>query len=364
MIDFDCTLQRPGFSLDAAFKSDALITGLVGPSGSGKSTIMNLIAGRLRPARGRVVVGGVLLADTDAGLLLPPHTRGVGLVFQDAQLFPHLSVRRNLTYARDFGRTGRDGIRFDAVVDVLGLAHLLTRSPHTLSGGERQRVAIGRALLAAPRLMLMDEPLASLDTARKLEILPFIERLRDEFKIPVLYVSHSLDEVSRLASYVVRIERGKITAAGPASSILAPATIFDAADRFAIISAIAGTLESYDPKFEVSTISHPAGKIIVPGRLASLGAPVRVTLRATDIALSPAPPDCLSIRTALRARIARVDQAGPFALVTLDIDGGDRIIACITRLAAASLKLAPDMQVYALVKSVAIEEVGVSAQAR
>lgn len=365
MIDFACMLKRTGFVLDAAFTSDAPITGLVGPSGSGKSTIINLIAGLVRPTRGHIIAGGTPLTRTASGLQIPPHKRGVGLVFQDAHLFPHLSVRRNLSYARDFGRSREDGIRFDAVVAVLGLAHLLARPPGTLSGGERQRVAIGRALLAAPRLLLMDEPLASLDTARKIEILPFIERLRDEFKIPVLYVSHSLDEVARLASYVVRVERGTVTDAGAAASILAPGTLAAASDRFAVISAITGTLERYNSNFDVSTVAHPAGSIVVPGRPAvAPGTAVRITLRATDIALSPSPPDAVSIRTALRARISRIDPAGPFALVTLMLDGGDRIVSCITRLAAADLGLIPGAPVYALVKSVAIEEVGISVEPR
>jgi len=220
MISFDCALARRDFSFDAAFESTATVTGLIGPSGSGKTTLVHLIAGLLKPQRGRIVVSGTVLTDTARGISFPPHHRGAGLVFQDALLFPHLSVRRNLNYARDFGR-GADGrITFDAVVDVLGIAHLLGRAPHTLSGGERQRVAIGRALLASPRILLMDEPLASLDGARKTEILPFIERIRDEFQIPILYVSHSAAEVARLASLVIELGDGRVTRMVSAAEVL------------------------------------------------------------------------------------------------------------------------------------------------
>ena len=220
MIAFDCTLTRPRFAFDAAFTSDAPVTGLIGPSGSGKSTLVHLIAGLLRPARGRIVVDGMVLTGTAAGVNLPPHKRGIGLVFQDAHLFPHMSVRRNLTYGRDLGPKTEHPIGFDAVVAMLGIEHLLESAPRTLSGGERQRVAIGRALLASPRLLLMDEPLASLDSARKLEILPFIERLNAEFAIPILYVSHAVEEVARLAQTVVKLDHGHVAASGPAREVL------------------------------------------------------------------------------------------------------------------------------------------------
>jgi len=220
MIAFGCTLVRRDFTFDAAFESAALITGLIGPSGSGKTTLVNLIAGLLTPSRGRIAIGGTVLTDTERGIMLPPHLRGVGLVFQDALLFPHLSVHRNLTYARDVGRVSAGSISFDAVTGVLGIGHLLDRAPHTLSGGERQRIAIGRALLASPRILLMDEPLASLDSARKFEILTLIEHMRDEFSIPILYVSHAREEVARLASVVVKLDHGRVEGVGPTSGVL------------------------------------------------------------------------------------------------------------------------------------------------
>ena len=197
------------FALDVAFESDARVIALFGPSGSGKSTLLNVIAGLIRPQAGLVRVEGRVLTDTQAATFVPPHRRRIGYVFQDARLFPHLSVRRNLAYGRWFTSASERYANPEEIVALLGLDTLLDRRPPTLSGGEKQRVAIGRALLASPRLLLMDEPLASLDAARKAETLPYIERLRDELAIPVVYVSHSRDEVDRLADEVVHLEAGR-----------------------------------------------------------------------------------------------------------------------------------------------------------
>jgi molybdate transport system ATP-binding protein len=197
------------FALDFAFESDARVIALFGPSGSGKSTLLNVVAGLIRPQVGLVRVEGRVLTDTQAGTFVPPHRRRIGYVFQDTRLFPHLSVRRNLAYGRWFTSASERYASPEEIVALLGLGTLLDRRPPTLSGGEKQRVAIGRALLASPRLLLMDEPLASLDAARKAETLPYIERLRDELAIPVVYVSHSRDEVDRLADEVVHLEAGR-----------------------------------------------------------------------------------------------------------------------------------------------------------
>ncbi|TXN60485.1 molybdenum ABC transporter ATP-binding protein, partial [Methylobacterium sp. WL6] len=219
-LDVAVALRRGAFTLDAAFAAGAGLTALFGRSGSGKTTLIDLIAGLSRPDRGRIVVAGETLVDTDRRIALPVHRRRIGLVFQDARLFPHLSVRSNLGYGRFFAGRRAERAEHDAVVDMLGIGHLLDRQPAGLSGGERQRVAIGRALLARPRLLLMDEPLAALDEARKGEILPYIERLRDEAGIPIVYVSHAVGEVARLANTVVVLEAGRVAAAGPAEAIL------------------------------------------------------------------------------------------------------------------------------------------------
>ncbi|MEL7171608.1 MAG: molybdenum ABC transporter ATP-binding protein, partial [Pseudomonadota bacterium] len=215
----------PGFTLEAAFSAPAGVTALFGRSGSGKTTIANAVAGLLRPSEGRIALDGTVLLDTGAGCYVPPHRRRIGYVFQDARLFPHLSVRRNLLYGRWFagGRGGDDLPRIAALLDI---EPLLERAPGALSGGERQRVALGRALLSRPRMLVMDEPLAALDEARKAEILPYLERLRDEASIPILYVSHSLAEVARLATTLVVLEAGRLAKAGPLVDLLAdPETV-------------------------------------------------------------------------------------------------------------------------------------------
>ena len=198
------------FALDVAFASAARVLALFGPSGSGKTTLLNVIAGLVRPEAGLVEVDGRVLTDTKARTFVPVHRRRIGYVFQDARLFPHLTVRANLTYGRRFAPRAERYADPEEVIALLGLEPLLARRPATLSGGERQRVAIGRALLAAPRLLLMDEPLASLDAARKAETLPYIERLRDELSIPIVYVSHSREEVDRLADEVVHLDEGRV----------------------------------------------------------------------------------------------------------------------------------------------------------
>jgi molybdate transport system ATP-binding protein len=364
MIDFDCSFTRGSFDLDVAFTSEAGITGLIGPSGSGKSTVIALIAGLLRPARGKICVDGAVLTDTAGGEWLPPHKRGVGLVFQDAQLFPHLSVRQNLMYGRYFTPQPADAPSFQLVVDVLGIGHLLDRPPQTLSGGERQRVAIGRALLTSPRVLLMDEPLAALDTNRKLEILPFIERLRDEFSIPMLYVSHSVEEIARLATTVVKIESGKVVATGPPGLVLQSFPALRADERFDAVSTISGTVLRYDSDFGVSILAHPAGGIVVPGRIDAAGAVVRIVIRATNISLAVARPEGVSIRTVLAGQITSIENRGPFALAAIVLDGGEHITAYVTRLAIADLGLAHGSRVHALIKSVAIDELGISGMQR
>lgn len=220
MIEFDARLKRNGFGLDAQFTSDAALLALFGPSGSGKSTVLHLIAGLVRPDEGRISVGGRILVDTAQGIFVPKHKRRVGLVFQDAQLFPHMSVEQNLRFGSRFAQGGGRQIPFEAVVDTLQIAHLLKRRTPALSGGEKQRVALGRALLAGSEVLLLDEPLASLDDARKAEIVGLIARVRDEFAVPIIYVSHAAGEVRKLAGCVVLLDGGRMIAQGPPDEIL------------------------------------------------------------------------------------------------------------------------------------------------
>lgn len=356
-IVFDCRLERGRFTLDAAFTAGAGITALYGPSGSGKSTVVRLIAGLERAQRGRVYLCGRPVLDTARGINVAPYRRRCGLVFQDAQLFPHLTVGKNLAYGRDLVPPNEHVADLATVVGVLGIGHLLDRAPATLSGGERQRVAIGRAILASPSVLLMDEPLSSLDVTRKLEILPFIERLRDEFAIPILYVTHAIEEVMRLAACVVRLESGRATAIGPPSEVLC-GTPAAGGDLNRVTSLLTAEVARHDKHFNVTVLRHPAGEVVVPGIAAlPVGGRALLAIPAPSVSIATSAPGDVSIRTALRGRVGQIecDVNGPYALVTIVLDGGDRLRALITRMALEALALCPGRPVHALVKAVTID---------
>jgi molybdate transport system ATP-binding protein len=357
MISVDVALTLGAFDLEVSFQNDAGITALFGRSGAGKSLTINLIAGLERPDRGRIVLDDHVLVDTQSGVFVPSHRRRVGLVFQDAQLFPHFNVQQNLLFGRWFAPKGEAGVTFDKVVGTLGIAHLLGRRPARLSGGEKQRIAIGRALLAGPKLLLMDEPLASLDSERKLEILPLIESLRDEFRIPIVYVSHAIEEVARLAARVVVLERGRVMAIGTVEDVLAPAD-----SRFARYSVVTGQLAGIDTDYGLTEISHPAGTIWLAGRAGPIGREARVIIKATDITLATTPARNLSVRTTLAGTVAGIETGdGPLAAVTMILIGHGQLVALATRKAVDELGLKVGDSVFALVKTVALDERTVAA---
>ncbi|RVU21149.1 molybdenum ABC transporter ATP-binding protein [Methylobacterium oryzihabitans] len=356
MIEVAVVHRQGGFTLDAAFTAGGRVTALFGRSGSGKTTLVNVLAGLLRPERGRIAVDGQVLLDTAAGLDVPVHRRRIGYVFQDARLFPHLDVRRNLIFGRRFARDAAGGASLADVAGLLGLAPLLDRRPAGLSGGERQRVAIGRALLARPRLLLMDEPLAALDEARKAEIMPYLARLRDEAGVPIVYVSHAVAEVAQLAGTVVVLSEGRVAATGPAAEILRRADLFHGRD-----GAEAGTLldlrvAAHDPGFGLTRLDGPAGSLSVPLLPQPPGTPVRVRVRARDVLIARPPVPDLSARNRLAGRIVAVtaEGSGPHALVEIAC-GPVRLTARITRQAAHAMGLAPGQEVVAVVKSVAFD---------
>ena len=304
MISVDISTRLDNFALDVAFDSDARVVALFGASGAGKSMTIAAIAGLGDPSRGRIALDGRVLLDTAHRISVPRHRRRVGLVFQDAQLFPHLSVRQNLGYGRWFAPKGERGVAFDQVVATLGISHLLARRPMTLSGGERQRVAIGRALLATPRVLLMDEPLASLDEPRKREIMPLIARVAEEFETPIVYVSHSVDEVARLASDVVVLDRGKVVAQGAPEDVFAAMKLASGDARLPRLSLLSGTVAERDEAYGLTRLAHPAGAIWITGLLEA-GCEARVAIRATDVALSLVRPTQLSVRTVLEGKSRR-----------------------------------------------------------
>ena len=357
------TLQHrfAGFALDVAFEAPAGVTALFGRSGSGKTTVINAVAGLLRPDRGRIVVSGETLLDTARGVNLPPHRRRIGYVFQDARLFPHLTVRQNLLYGRWFAPR-QQGIAEERIVDLLGIAPLMARRPGALSGGEKSRVAIGRAILSNPRLLLLDEPLAALDEARKAEILPYLERLRDELHLPILYVSHAMAEVARLANTVVLIDAGRVTAAGRTAEILAdPAAAHGLGLREA--GALLTARIAAQDADGLTRLDSAAGSVWLPRVAAPVGTVLRIRILAQDVMLALTRPEGISALNILPATVRDIRQGdGPGALVRLDA-GGEVMLARVTRRSATALALAPGVPVFAILKAVSVaqENVGLTA---
>jgi molybdate transport system ATP-binding protein len=358
-LSLDVRSRREAFRLDAAFESAGPLTALFGHSGAGKTTLVNLIAGLERPDEGRICVGGRVLADTAAGIFVPAHRRRVGYVFQDARLFPHLTVAGNLAYGRFFAPRAERWADVPRIVDMLGIGPLLARRPAGLSGGEKQRVAIGRALAASPRMMLLDEPLASLDDARKAEILPYVERLRDEAGIPIVYVSHSVSEVARLATDVVVLAGGRVVASGTARDVLGRLDVAAPGERDETVALIDAVLERQEDEFGLSVLRSPAGLWRVPRIDLAPGARLRARIRARDVLIALDRPGRFSALNVLEMRVRRVDvaQSAHDALVELEA-GGDVLLARVTRKTVATLQLAPGLDVHAIVKAVSLDRAG------
>lgn len=363
-IDIDISHRLGAFALDARLSAPAGLTALFGPSGSGKTSLVNIVAGLLTPDRGRVAVDGAVLVDTERGLVVPPHRRRIGYVFQEGRLFPHLTVRQNLLYGRWFAPGDSASADVDRIVDLLGIGNLLDRRPERLSGGEKQRVAIGRALLSDPRAVLMDEPLASLDEARKAEILPYIERLRDESGVPIVYVSHSLAEVARLATTLVVLAEGRVVAAGPTDRVMQRLDLLPPSAKAEAGAVLETTVESHDERFGLTALRARAGLFRVPRLDLAPGHPVRIRVRARDVMVATSPPRGLSAINVLPGRVAEIGAAdGAAADIRIDC-AGETLIARLTRHSIETLGLRPDLPVYAVVKSVAFDRRSVGAPIR
>jgi molybdate transport system ATP-binding protein len=332
------------FALDVDFRAPPSgVTALFGPSGSGKTSVLRAVAGLLRAAEARVEFEGEYWQETSRGMFVPPHRRACGYVFQEASLFPHLTVRRNLEYGWKRVPASERRVPFDQAVELLAVAPLLERLPSNLSGGERQRVAIARTLLASPRLLLMDEPLASVDEARKAEILYYIERLRDELKLPILYVSHSVDEVVRLADSIVRMAEGRVLDTGPILGRLQDGAVFDT------------RVAAHDLAWGLTRLEFAGGSLYAPDVDALVGERVRVRIRARDVSLALVAPHEASFLNVIPGTVAAISHGdGASAEVELEV-GGAPLVARVTRKSIAALGLAPGKRAYALIKSVAID---------
>ncbi len=344
------------FTLDASLDIGRGLTALFGPSGSGKTTLVNIVAGLIRPTEGRVVFDGETWSDTERGILQPPHRRRIGYVFQEGRLFPHMTVLQNLRYGEN--RLPKDERRedLDRVTDLLGIAPLFARRPARLSGGEKQRVALGRALMASPKLLLMDEPLSALDQDLKAQILPYIERIRDDVGVPILYVSHSLEEVARLATGVVTFDHGKATAVGRPDAMLA--TITRGTGDLPAGNFIEATVTGHDDRDGLTEAQATAGPIVLRRADVAIGARIRVFVPVSDIVVATGQAEGLSALNRLAGIVAEMDDNGQGS-VTLTVDcGGERLIAELTRRSVTQLALTPGMPVNLLFKTVSIAPEG------
>ena len=362
MLEVDIEHRLGAFDLDIRFRSGRGLTALFGRSGSGKTSVVNAIAGLIRPLRGRIVADEAVLLDTERGICAPTHRRGVGYVFQEGRLFPHLTVRHNLLFGRWFASGRARSAGLEDVVELLGIGALLDRRPGRLSGGEKQRVAIGRALLAGPRLLLMDEPLASLDARRKDEILPYLERLRDQANVPIIYVSHSVAEVTRLATTIVLISDGRVHAVGPVQEVMGRADLYPLAGRFEAGAVLLVHVARHDPQWGLTELAGSFGKLVVPRLEVPVGTALRIRVRARDVILAVTRPSEIS---ALNVVEGQVERLIPIEEGTLEVQlraSNQRLLARVTRRSGEALGLAPGRQVFAVIKSVAIDRRSLSRQ--
>ncbi|HXC28960.1 MAG TPA: molybdenum ABC transporter ATP-binding protein [Stellaceae bacterium] len=360
MLNVSVTHRLGAFTLDAEFDSEGGLTALFGRSGAGKTSLVNVIAGLIRPDHGHVAIDGEVLTDTATRRFVPAHRRRVGYVFQEGRLFPHLNVRQNLAFGRWFAprattTSTRGGSEFDQVIGLLGIDHLLARRPANLSGGEKQRVAIGRALLARPRVLVMDEPLASLDEGRRHEIFPYIERLRDEMRVPIVYVSHSIPEVARLATTLVVLSEGQVAAIGPTAEIMGRLDLFPLTGRAEAGAILATRVAAHDRVFGLTVLRAAAGELRVPYLDLPVGTALRVRIRARDVMIALAPPEGLSALNVLPGTVAEIAQGdGPIVQMRLDC-AGEALIARLTRRSVETLGLIPGLKVHAVIKSIAFD---------
>lgn len=355
VIDVDIEQRLGNFELAVSFKAEAPVVGLFGRSGSGKTTLVNALAGIGGPRRGHVIINGETLFDSARGVDLPPERRRLGYVFQDDLLFPHLNVDGNLMYGYRRASANARVIDPAHVIELLGLTALLDRMPATLSGGERQRVAIGRALLAQPRLLLMDEPLASLDLRRQNEVLRYIEQLRDDLAIPIVYVSHSVAEITRLADTVVLLSEGKSLAVGDVESVMGRMDLRPHTGRHEAGAVIEASVTSHDLGYGLTTLAFAGGHLVVPNVEALAGERIRVRIRARDVSVALERPNAVSILNVLEATVTAISREEG-AIVDVAMSVGDTpLVARITRKSLAELDVRPGQRVFALIKAVALD---------
>ena len=338
-------------NLSVALSVESGVTALFGPSGSGKTTVLKAISGLLHPDDGKIDIAGRSVFDREKGINVPTHKRQVGYVFQDARLFPHLTVKGNLEYAYKFADRGRKLDR--KIVDLFGIGPLLERRIDGLSGGERQRVAIARALFSDPKILLLDEPMAALDEPRKREIFPYLERLRDEAGLPIIYVSHSLSEVARLASQIATLKDGKMASFGATSDVMSNPTLVQDLGIRTAGSVLRAQVENHFPD-GISELRTSVGSLFIPSVTAPLESIINLRILARDVIISLSKPENISALNILPAKVVSVKKGeGPGTIVEL-ASGEDRILARITSRSAETLGLSVNTPCFAIIKSLSI----------
>lgn len=352
-------VQYPNFQFQASLEIPLKgVTAVFGPSGCGKTTLLRCLAGLERSPTGAIRFGNAVWQDETQGTFLPISRRPIGYVFQEPRLFPHLSVQSNLEFGLKRTSKEQQRLSFEQIVDILGIQHLLEQRLHHLSGGEQQRVAMGRALLTSPDLLLMDEPLSSLDFTRKREILPFIQRLDTELRMPIIYVSHSMQEVLQLATTLVLLKDGRVTCVGPLSEVFSQLDSRSVMEESHIGAVIDTMVEAHEPEYGLTKLAFGSRHLYVPHQDQPVGDRLRVQILSRDVSIITSPPafqsSVLNILEATVTEIGTVDLKYPFVDIKLDI--GWPLLATITRKSLSALALHPGQQVYAQIKAVALRQ--------
>ena len=356
MIEIHVHLKRDQFSLNINLNLTAKVTGLFGPSGSGKSTLLSIIAGLVKPDNGCIVVDGECLFDTNRHIDVAIHQRKIGLVFQESRLFPHFTIHHNLTYGLNLLAKPQQKFSFNQIVELLEIGHLLKARPHKLSGGEKQRVTLGRALLSSPRLLLCDEPLAALDTRLKNQILPFLKRVNEEIKVPMIYVSHSINEVLQLTQNIAMIDAGEIQANGNFYELIKHPEVLSLSHHLGFDNVIVAKVVEHNADFGYTLASVNTNQLFIPLLNKAVGAEITLSVPASNIALSITKLDGLSIQNQLFGMVTKIRQVDHRVLVTVDV--GFTVVAEITLRALHDLDITINKPVYCLIKAQAMGYLG------
>jgi molybdate transport system ATP-binding protein len=357
VIEFEARLTQGRFTLHVSLRCGERVRGLFGPSGAGKSTLLNVLAGSVNPAHGRIVIDGRCLLDTEARINVPIHQRRIGIVYQDGRLFPHLSVRRNLQYGMHLLKASERRFDLGQIVDLLEIEHLLEKRPQVLSGGERQRVALGRALLASPRMLLLDEPMASLDERLKAQILPFLRRLKEETTVPIIYVSHALREILELTQYLVVMQDGEILGSGNYHEVLTSQSVLPLAQSLGIDNLLSVRVLEHCADLGYSVGSLAGQKLILPLSQAVEGTDVTLVVPASNVSLASSFVTGTSIQNQIRGTVTAIRVVEHRAVVSVDI--GTTLLAEVTEKSVRDLQIERGQEIVCLIKAQSLRFLGV-----